>query len=172
MTSPSSDSTISLAIEENQTFLINNFQVEVLSYLGQLSADIHYFKVNIFSIDIIDIDTDTEANVSSNKLALLRVGSSEGGLKRELELREVLGDFRMVAELITHTVKKSVIINPTPVIITEISEEKLDDLETTTDSENVINDENLPIENESLPANYENILVNSVNVESFFVWNV
>ena len=152
MTSPSSDSTTSLTIEENQTFLINNFQVEVVSYLGQLSADIHYFKVNISSID-------TETDLSSNKLALLRVGSSQGGLHRELELRKVLGDYRMVAELITDTVKDSVIINPAPVLNTEILEEKQHELETetTTDSENAIDDENISIENESLATDDENI---------------
>ena len=156
MTSPSSDSTTSLAIEENQTFLINNFQVEVLSYLGQLSADIHYFKVNISP-------TDPEADASSNKVALLRVGSSQGGLQRELELRKVLGDYRMVAELITHTVKDSVIINPAPVLNTEILEEKQHELETetTTDSENAIDDENISIENESLPAESEDILLSN-----------
>ena len=155
MTSPSSDLTTdlttSLAIGENQTFSINNFQVEVLSYLGQLSADIHYFKVNISSID-------TETDASSNKLALLRVGSSEGGLQRELELRKVLGNYRMVAELITHTVKDSVIINSAPVLNTEILEEKQDELETNTDSVNVIDDENESIETESLIETSEEIL--------------
>lgn len=160
MTSPSSDLTTSLVIEENQTFPINNFQVEVLSYLGQLSADIHYFKVSISSID-------TEADASSNKLALLRVGSSEGGLQRELELRKVLGNYRMVADLITHTVEDSVIINPTPVQNTETLEEKHNELETTTDSTDVINDENISIENELLPADSENVsLSNQLEQES------
>lgn len=99
----STDTNATLLIQENQSFQIENFRVEVLSYLGQLATDIYYFKVNIF-----EIETDTVIG----QLALLRVGSDKGGLYRELKLREALGDYKMVAELLAHTIVDSVIINP------------------------------------------------------------
>ena len=126
----SSEPSSSLVIQENQTFSINEFQIKVLSYLGQLSADIHYFKVNI----LIDIDADN----SPSKLGLLRVGSTEGGLHRELELRKILGDYKMIAELITHTIKDSVIINPaSPVHNTEIPENPQNERETATEDNKI-----------------------------------
>ena len=148
----SSEPSSSLVIQENQTFSINEFQIKVLSYLGQLSADIHYFKVNI----LIDIDADN----SPSKLGLLRVGSTEGGLHRELELRKILGDYKMIAELITHTIKDSVIINPaSPVHNTEIPENPQNERETATEeneiepksnSVNGIEDENTSESNQAL----------------------
>ena len=126
----SSEPSSSLVIQENQTFSINEFQIKVLSYLGQLSADIHYFKVNI----LIDIDADN----SPSKLGLLRVGSTEGGLHRELELRKILGDYKMIAKLITHTIKDSVIINSaSPVHNTEIPENPQNERETATEDNKI-----------------------------------
>ena len=148
----SSEPSSSLVIQENQTFSINEFQIKVLSYLGQLSADIHYFKVNI----LIDIDADN----SPSKLGLLRVGSTEGGLHRELELRKILGDYKMIAKLITHTIKDSVIINSaSPVHNTEIPENPQNERETATEdnkiepksnSVNGIEDENTSESNQAL----------------------
>lgn len=91
-----------LVIQENNSLQIENFQVEVLSYLGQFTVDVYYFKVNI---------SPTDASTTQRKLGLLRVGSVEGGLNRELQLRFALGDYKMVAILLVHTTA-DVIINP------------------------------------------------------------
>lgn len=100
------DTNATLLIQENQSLQIGNFRVEVLSYLGQLTTDIYYFKVNILG-NILELETDT----FTEKLGLLRVGSDKGGLYRELKLRETLGDYKMVAELLAYTMVESVIIN-------------------------------------------------------------
>ncbi|MGF1480054.1 MAG: protein phosphatase 2C domain-containing protein [Cyanophyceae cyanobacterium] len=87
-----------LVIQENHCFYLKNYRVEVLAYLGLLSEDVHSFKVKINSDD----------NFNTEQLGLLRVGAIDGGLSRELQLREVLGDYGMVAPLLAHTVEESV----------------------------------------------------------------
>ncbi|MDJ0676568.1 MAG: protein phosphatase 2C domain-containing protein [Calothrix sp. MO_167.B42] len=150
MTSPSSDTNNNLIIQENQIFSIENFQIEVLLYLGQLSANIHYFQVNISPTDI---------DTSPSKLGLLRVGSTGGGLHRELQLREILGDYKMIAGLIAHTTVDSVIINlpSSSIPNSETPEKQQDDTETATEdikiesktnSVSVIYNENTSEENE------------------------
>lgn len=91
--------TNTLIIQEGTQFFINNFKLEVLSYLGQLTAGIYYFKVKI------ETDDDT---AKTNNFGLLRVGASEGALKQEVELREVLSGYKMIGELLAQTTKDSV----------------------------------------------------------------
>lgn len=157
MTSPSTDASSSLVIQENQSFQIDNFQVEVISYLGQFTADVYSFKVKFFSID---------SNSTASKLGLLRVGSDRGGLYRELKLREALADYKMIAELITHMTAESVIINTlSPVLDIEIQENeqnetktKTEDTEIRTNSENLILHENVTNDNETKSAIEEDAL--------------
>jgi protein phosphatase len=93
--------TNALVIQEKTRLSIDNFQLEILSYLGQITAGIHYFKVNIVN----------ESDITqSNKIGLLRVGSTEGGLKRELDVREILSGYKMISELLAQTIKDSVTI--------------------------------------------------------------
>lgn len=92
--------TNALVIQEKIRFSIDNFQLEILSYLGQITAGIHYFKVNI--------ETDDHGSTESPKLGLLRVGSTEGGLKRELDVRELLIGYKMIGELLAQTIEDSV----------------------------------------------------------------
>ena len=69
------ESSAYLTIQENICCDIANFRVEILSHLGQF-ADIHYFKVILHNCE-------AEADeVNSEKLGLLRVGSTDGGLNR------------------------------------------------------------------------------------------
>ena len=91
--------TNTLVIQEGTLFSIDNFKLEVLSYFGQLRAGIHYFKVKI------EADSNT---AKTNNFGLLRVGASEGGLKQEVELREVLSGYKMIGELLAKTTKDSV----------------------------------------------------------------
>ncbi|MEZ2232549.1 protein phosphatase 2C domain-containing protein [Microcoleus sp.] len=91
--------TNTLVIQEKTQFSIDNFKLEVLSYLGQLRAGIHYFKVKI------QADDDT---AKTNNFGLLRVGACEGALKQEVELREVLSGYKMIGELLAKTTKDSV----------------------------------------------------------------
>ena len=102
MNSSSNDTISSLVIQRNSSLSIENFQVEILAYLGQFTADVYYFQVNI-------LPTDT--NITSSKLGLLRIGSVEGGLSRELKLREALADYKLVAPLLAQTTVDSAIIN-------------------------------------------------------------
>ena len=76
-----------LIIKENICFRIDNLQIEIISYLGQLTPDIYYFQVNIIS----------------EKPGLLRIGATNSALNRELELRKRLGDYKLVTELLAHS---------------------------------------------------------------------
>lgn len=90
------DSSPVLIIQENAEININNFQVKIDSHLGHFT-DIHYFKVIINS----EIENDP-------KTGLLRIGSIDGGLHREMELRQNLGDHKMVSELLAAVTKESI----------------------------------------------------------------
>lgn len=94
--------TNTLVIKEKTRFSINKFQLEILSCLGQPTAGIYYFKVNIVN----------ESDITqSNKIGLLRVGSTAGGLKRELDVREILSGYKMIGELLAQTIEDSVKID-------------------------------------------------------------
>lgn len=95
MNSPLTDSFASLVIQEHTCCQIENLQVEIESHLGQFS-DVHYFKVIIHNPDTT---IDQATNEVNSKLGLLRVGSIDGGLSRELQLRQALGNYKMVSEL-------------------------------------------------------------------------
>ena len=98
------ESSAYLTIQENICCDIANFRVEILSHLGQF-ADIHYFKVILHNCE-------AEADeVNSEKLGLLRVGSTDGGLNRELKLRQALGNYKMVAELLATVTEDSVYVS-------------------------------------------------------------
>jgi len=102
-----------LVIQEKGIIQIENYQVEILLYLGQLTPSIHYFQVNI----------SPESDSSEpGKLGLLRVGSTEGGLSRELKLREELKEYKMIGELLAHTTKESVVIDVRPPLQQEESD--------------------------------------------------
>ncbi len=91
------DSAVGLIVQEHTCCQIENLRLEISSYLGQF-ADIHYFQVIIYNLDSqLELESD---KIDSGNLGLMRVGSIDGGLKRELELRQVLGDRKMVSELL------------------------------------------------------------------------
>ena len=92
-----------LVIRAQESLHIDKFQVKIIDYLGLLTTGVHYFKVKLQS---------AEADTIANNFGLLRVGSVEGSLDRELQLRETLGSYGMVAELLAHTREESVLINP------------------------------------------------------------
>ncbi len=115
-----------LIIRVKERFPIDKFQVEIIDHLGLLTADVHYFKVKFLSDD---------SDTISNKFGLLRVGSVEGSLNRELQLRETLGSYGMVAELLDHTTKKSVLINP-PSSLNDLENNQEEQQEISTTEEN------------------------------------
>lgn len=92
-----------LIIRENTCFQIDNLQIEIISYLGQLTPDIYYFQVNIIP----------------EKPGLLRIGATNSGLNRELELRKKLGDYKLVTELLAHS-QDNITIDIKPQNIPEI----------------------------------------------------
>ena len=81
---------IPLTLQEKSVIELPDLQVEIQSHLGYFT-DIDYFQVII--------QNPEQENVE--QLGLLRVGSLEGGLKRELQLREILGEHKMVAPLLS-----------------------------------------------------------------------
>ncbi|MFM6608124.1 MAG: protein phosphatase 2C domain-containing protein [Dolichospermum sp.] len=103
MNSASKDPSNNLVIQKNNHLIIENYQIEILEYLGQFTTDIYYFQVNILP---------PENDNTSTKLGLLRIGSIESGLSREIQLREKLADYKLVAPLLGQTRIDSVIINP------------------------------------------------------------
>jgi len=119
MNPPSIEQTKSLLIRERESFPLENYQVEVLSYLGLLTTGIHHFKVNIKDL------TDLDAPEAQDRicLGLLRVGSIDGGLGRELKLRQTLGEYGLIAPLLAHQQVDSVEINsPIASIVEQIDD--------------------------------------------------
>lgn len=84
-------------LTDNSIYKIENFQVKIQKYLG-----------NFFRIDYLQVVINPEKSEEtySNKLGLLRVGSPESGLNRELQLREILKDHKMVAPLLAIEILK------------------------------------------------------------------
>lgn len=108
-----------LIIQENVCCEIGNFKIEIETYLGQF-ADVHYFQVNLKNDDN-----------ESEKQGLLRVGSTNGGLFREMELRKVLENSKMISELLAE-VTKLVCVSSRSSLLEEIQEKpnfshKIDD---------------------------------------------
>ncbi|MBW4614159.1 MAG: protein phosphatase 2C domain-containing protein [Desmonostoc vinosum HA7617-LM4] len=87
-----------LVIQENICFQIDLFCIEVKAYLG-LFADVHYFHVNIHKFE----NNSRLDEVNLERLGLLRVGDVDGNLNLELQLRQVLDNHKMVAELLCST---------------------------------------------------------------------
>ncbi len=106
MKSPLTDSSASLIIQEHTCCQIENLRVEIESHLGQFS-DVHYFKVIVHNPDAKPDQATSEVD---SKLGLLRVGSIDGGLSRELQLRQALGNYKMVSELLA-SVTESVFVS-------------------------------------------------------------
>jgi PPM family protein phosphatase len=94
------ETTPALIIKETAQFPLDNFEIEILSYLGILTANIYYFKVKI-------INTENE----TPKFGLLRVGAIDSNLSQELELRTILQDYKLVAELLANVTLDHVIID-------------------------------------------------------------
>jgi PPM family protein phosphatase len=119
MNSPSIKQSNLLLIRERESFPLENYQIEVLSYLGLLTTGIHHFKVKIK-----DIDVSEEDNI---RFGLLRVGSIDGGLSRELKLRQTLGNYGLIAPLLAHQQVDSVEINsPIAAVATEEIDDSVD----------------------------------------------
>jgi len=106
MKSPLTDSSAGLIIQEHTCCQIENLRVEIESHLGQFS-DVHYFKVIVHNPDT---KPDQATNEVESKLGLLRVGAIDGGLSRELQLRQTLGNYKMVSELLA-SVTESVFVS-------------------------------------------------------------
>ena len=93
---PPPETAETLILKEDSTCTLGNLEIEIQTHLGNF-ADVHYFKV------IIKND--------ESKIGLLRVGSVNGGLQREMELREILGEHKMVSELLFSVTTESVNIS-------------------------------------------------------------
>ncbi|EKD07474.1 SpoIIE family protein phosphatase [Limnospira fusiformis SAG 85.79] len=78
-----------LVISENTCLQIGDFVVRVAANLGQSNDRIHYFKVSL-----------ENAGSEHPQLGLLRVGSATGLLQQELQLRETLADYSLVAPIL------------------------------------------------------------------------
>ena len=102
MSSPLIATNNNLIIQTDICFKLEDLKLEIISYLGQFTTDVYSFQVKILTPD----NTST-----SSQLGLLRVGGIESGLQREIQLRELLSDYKMITELLAYTTAESVIIN-------------------------------------------------------------
>ena len=107
MTSPSTENSPPLLIREKESFSLGDYQIEIIAYLGLLTADVYYFKVKFQPI----ADLDGEKGETSSQLGLLRVGSLNSSLDRELQLRKILQNYSLLAPLIADIQVDSAIIN-------------------------------------------------------------
>jgi PPM family protein phosphatase len=96
----------SILIRERESFPLGDYQIEILSYLGLLTPGVHHFKVKIQ--DLADIDMP---ELEQSRWGLLRVGSIDDALSRELKLRENLGGYGLIAPLLAHQQVDSVEID-------------------------------------------------------------
>ncbi|KJH72806.1 PP2C family protein-serine/threonine phosphatase [Aliterella atlantica] len=94
-----------LIIQSGTCFQVNNFRVTIKAHLGKF-ADVDYFRVSIQQID----DEKLLANNAQiiDKLGLLRIGNSDGGLSRELQVRHALADSKMLSQLLFVGLEKQV----------------------------------------------------------------
>ncbi|MBR8831738.1 MAG: hypothetical protein N5P05_002668 [Chroococcopsis gigantea SAG 12.99] len=92
----------SLVIREGICFILEEYCLEVIQYIGTFTPDVHSFKVNFFP---------SGSSFEYPQEGLLRVSSIGGGLQRELTLREALGNYAMVAELLATQKVDAVEIN-------------------------------------------------------------
>ncbi|BAS59500.1 protein serine/threonine phosphatases [Leptolyngbya boryana NIES-2135] len=91
--------TDALCIQPTARFEIEAFQVQVEAYLAH-AADVYYFRVGI-----------QETVESDVKQGLLRVGSINGNLARELQLRQVIETNKLISELAASEMKPAVLIS-------------------------------------------------------------
>lgn len=94
-----------LIIKEQACFAVGDIEVKARAYLGLLTAGVHYFKVQLQS-------NNSDAAEDREQFGLLRVGSVDSSLSRELKLRETLGDYALVAKLLEQVTVESVLVNP------------------------------------------------------------
>ncbi len=92
-----------LVIKPGECFSVGDIPVKAIAYLGLLTPGVHYFQVELQNDD---------GDFDGEKLGLLRIAATKGSLGRELKLRETLGDYALVSQLLSHTIAESVLINP------------------------------------------------------------
>jgi PPM family protein phosphatase len=91
-----------LIIKEQEIISINDYQVEVLSYLGVKTADVHHFKVKILL---------PNSQQESPQYGLLRVGGTKSALEREIRFRAVIGSNDFTVPMLASIQIESAIIN-------------------------------------------------------------
>ena len=92
-----------LVIKPGECFSVGDIPVKAIAYLGLLTPGVHYFQVELQNDD---------GDFDGEKLGLLRIAATKSSLGRELKLRETLGDYALVSQLLSHTIAESVLINP------------------------------------------------------------
>lgn len=80
-----------LIIQENSCCQLDQYKLEVSGYLGQ------YFDVYYYKVIVCPSATDVSSPLMTG---LLRVGSPQGKLDQECQLRDILGDHKMVSPLL------------------------------------------------------------------------
>lgn len=124
---------------ENNICTIQDIQVTIQSHIGHISG-IDYFQVLI---------TSEISELSSDKLGLLRIGSSDQGLSRELKLRETLGQQKFLAPLLALEKKSQNKVDHLEYNFSEIIKKtESENIDSQDNSDLPINDTNLTIESE------------------------
>jgi PPM family protein phosphatase len=140
----------SFTIEPQTCFQMGSFQVEILAHEGQF-LDVHYFRVNFYPSS-----EESNPEISPERIGLLRVGSSEGGLKREMEIRDMVGEFKMMAVLHQIATDENIILLSQPPSITP---------DTTITETSDSSDDGDSLEEESLPLETLSIILNPIIAE-------
>ena len=89
-------------IAKDQELIINEFSITPTSYIGQLATGVDYFEIKLKT---------SENEETSEQKALLRIGSTESAIERELTIRQTIGHYKLIGELITNTTEESIIID-------------------------------------------------------------
>lgn len=110
MSSTAPDSVTTLLVQPGATLSLRDWHIQVEEYLGFSPEGVNYFKVLFYSSES---NSEGDPKISQQP-GLLRVGPPDGGLQRELNIRETLGEFKMVSDLLFYTVEKQVQILSQP----------------------------------------------------------
>ena len=111
----SSDSTTTIQVGEH--FYIEDFEVEVLQYKGQLADKVWYFEVGF----------TPKGGSSQSQKGLLRVGLPESGLAREIKIRDHLGKYQMVSPLVAQQQHEAIVQTTSSLDAEAFEEESISD---------------------------------------------
>lgn len=104
MAPPASLSDSAHVVQVGKDFCINSYDIKVISYRGQLTAQVWYFDVSFRAV--------SEEGSGPFQAGLLRVGAAdtENGLSREIAIRKALDNYQMIAPALVQVQEEAIVL--------------------------------------------------------------